>query len=94
MNIELREKTIQNPINEEPKEKGNLYQSGINLLFCFMGLQLSYLTWGVVQEKIMTSDYSFGKFPSVTVRYIIIYLYMSCNVLVSVYNMRLESRTS
>ena len=26
----------------------------LQLLFCFFGLQVSYLTWGVLQEKIMT----------------------------------------
>ena len=28
------------------------------LSFCFLGLQVSYLTWGVLQEKIMTKEYS------------------------------------
>ena len=28
------------------------------LLFCFIGLQASYLTWGYVQEKVMTKEYS------------------------------------
>lgn len=27
------------------------------ILFCFLGLQFSYLTWGVLQEKIMTQVY-------------------------------------
>lgn len=42
------------------------------LLFCFCGLQASYLTWGVMQEKIMTTEYQptplvpDGKFPSAT----------------------------
>lgn len=36
------------------------------LLFCFAGLQASYLTWGYVQEKVMTKEYSTGKFPSAT----------------------------
>ena len=26
--------------------------------YCFAGLQLSYLTWGVIQEKIMTIHYT------------------------------------
>jgi adenosine 3'-phospho 5'-phosphosulfate transporter B2 len=34
---------------------------------CAIGLQLSYLTWGVVQERVMTTTYSSGeKFPSAT----------------------------
>ena len=32
-------------------------QRGLTLLFCVAGLQGSYLTWGVLQEKIMTSEY-------------------------------------
>uniref|UniRef100_A0A2P2I7P1 Adenosine 3'-phospho 5'-phosphosulfate transporter 1 n=1 Tax=Hirondellea gigas TaxID=1518452 RepID=A0A2P2I7P1_9CRUS len=27
------------------------------LIFCIIGLQVSYLTWGVLQEKIMTKEY-------------------------------------
>ena len=34
------------PKNERDKAK--------KLLLCFVGLQVSYLTWGVLQEKIMT----------------------------------------
>jgi len=34
------------------------------LVFCFVGLQASYLTWGYVQEKVMTTEYRTGKFPS------------------------------
>jgi solute carrier family 35 (adenosine 3'-phospho 5'-phosphosulfate transporter), member B2 len=29
----------------------------ILLMFCFLGLMTSYLTWGVLQEKIMTREY-------------------------------------
>lgn len=29
----------------------------ILLLYCFGGLQVSYLTWGIFQEKIMTTNY-------------------------------------
>ena len=35
-------------------------------MFCFIGLQVSYLTWGYVQEKVMTTEYTTGKFPSAT----------------------------
>jgi solute carrier family 35 (adenosine 3'-phospho 5'-phosphosulfate transporter), member B2 len=34
--------------------------------FCFAGLQASYLVWGVVQEQLMTTEYSIGKFRSST----------------------------
>ena len=36
----------QAPKNERDKAK--------KLIACFVGLQVSYLTWGVLQEKIMT----------------------------------------
>lgn len=29
-------------------------QDALLLLYCFFGLQISYLTWGYLQEKIMT----------------------------------------
>ena len=44
----------------EKKKEGGL---GL-MLFCFVGLQLSYLTWGYVQEKVMTKEYRTGRFPS------------------------------
>jgi adenosine 3'-phospho 5'-phosphosulfate transporter B2 len=34
------------------------------LIFCFVGLQISYIAWGVVQENLMTREYKFGKFNS------------------------------
>ncbi|XP_066587155.1 adenosine 3'-phospho 5'-phosphosulfate transporter 1 isoform X2 [Prorops nasuta] len=35
-------------------------QDVILLLHCFLGLQISYLTWGYLQEKIMTQEYMDG----------------------------------
>ncbi|XP_076666259.1 adenosine 3'-phospho 5'-phosphosulfate transporter 1 [Andrena cerasifolii] len=32
-------------------------QDALLLLYCFFGLQVSYLTWGYLQEKIMTQEY-------------------------------------
>jgi solute carrier family 35 (adenosine 3'-phospho 5'-phosphosulfate transporter), member B2 len=37
---------------------------GLKLLICFLGLQTSYILWGISQERIMTKDYSFGRFNS------------------------------
>jgi len=34
-----------------------VYQEGISLLFCTVGLLGSYSTWGYLQEKIMTTNY-------------------------------------
>lgn len=44
-----------------PKEDGSdpssFSQTTVKLLFCAGGLQLSYLTWGVLQERIVTQTY-------------------------------------
>ncbi|XP_072393529.1 adenosine 3'-phospho 5'-phosphosulfate transporter 1 [Diabrotica undecimpunctata] len=40
-----------------PLPERTLLQDGVLLLFYFFGLQLSYLLWGVLQEKIMTQAY-------------------------------------
>jgi hypothetical protein len=34
------------------------------LVFCFLGLQVSYVLWGLVQEYLMTKEYAGGKFKS------------------------------
>lgn len=46
--------------------KGSIpdFSRNVKLLFCFVGLQVSYLLWGVVQEQLMTQEYKFGKFKS------------------------------
>lgn len=38
-----------------------LKQDILLLLFCSIGLQGSYLTWGILQEKVMTQEYSNSK---------------------------------
>jgi len=57
------EDTIDESI-ESLKDKGDADQAqkdewkrALHLLGCFVGLQFSYLTWGVLQEKIMTRQY-------------------------------------
>ena len=40
------------------------FSRNVKLLFCFVGLQISYVLWGVVQEQLMTQEYKFGKFKS------------------------------
>lgn len=48
----------------------DFFQQAMRFLFCFCGLQVSYLTWGYMQELIMTSTFTptervpDGKFPS------------------------------
>ncbi|CAM9281353.1 unnamed protein product [Phaeothamnion confervicola] len=48
-----------------PKEETTLFKAA-KLIFCFVGLQASYLTWGYLQEIIMTIRYDGEKFPSST----------------------------
>lgn len=43
-------------------ESHNNVKRGATLVFCLVGLQGSYLTWGVLQERIMTFEYSDGEF--------------------------------
>lgn len=40
------------------------YGKQLKLIFCFIGLQASYLGWGIVQEQLMTQEYKMGKFKS------------------------------
>mmetsp|Transcript_36058 Transcript_36058/g.52849 ORF Transcript_36058/g.52849 Transcript_36058/m.52849 type:complete len:407 (-) Transcript_36058:240-1460(-) len=48
----------------------DFFITALKFLFCFCGLQLSYLTWGYMQELIMTTEFKKterfpdGKFPS------------------------------
>ena len=52
-----------------PGRAGGMYQEGLQLAFCTLGLLGSYTTWGYLQEKIMTTNYvdslgSKGKFSN------------------------------
>ena len=38
--------------------------NALALVVCFIGLQGSYVTWGFIQEKVMTREYESGMFPS------------------------------
>jgi len=57
---------IRKLINSNPE----FFGQALKFLFCFLGLQASYLTWGYMQELIMTSEFEptksspDGKFPS------------------------------
>lgn len=35
-------------------EAKTLYEKALSLFYCCAGLQISYLLWGILQEKIMT----------------------------------------
>ena len=45
------------PSKEESIPQPSFSQAAGRLLFCAAGLQVSYLTWGVLQERIMTKTY-------------------------------------
>ncbi|XP_014672364.1 PREDICTED: adenosine 3'-phospho 5'-phosphosulfate transporter 1-like [Priapulus caudatus] len=57
---------IEEQSTQLPKPERSEKAQALVLLFCFLGLQCSYLTWGVLQEKIMTKEY--GGFKSETFR--------------------------
>ncbi|XP_017883090.1 adenosine 3'-phospho 5'-phosphosulfate transporter 1 [Ceratina calcarata] len=40
-----------------PNSQRTFTQDALLLMYCFFGLQVSYLTWGYLQEKIMTQEY-------------------------------------
>lgn len=42
----------------------DMWTRNLKILFCFVGLQVSYVTWGIVQEQLMTQEYAQGKFTS------------------------------
>lgn len=45
------------PPKDDSTIPSNFSKTAIKLLFCAGGLQLSYLTWGVLQERIVTRTY-------------------------------------
>lgn len=52
LDIECGESVSTTPVPEVTR-----YRKAFEWLLCFCGLQASYLTWGVLQEKIMTQEY-------------------------------------
>nr|CAG4636978.1 EOG090X05CU [Ceriodaphnia reticulata]SVE72907.1 EOG090X05CU [Ceriodaphnia reticulata] len=44
-------------LQSEPR---TLYEKALSLFYCCAGLQISYLLWGILQEKIMTREYTDG----------------------------------
>ena len=49
---------------DAPEPPAAFAQNAAVLMACFFGLQASYITWGIIQEYIMTRTYKAGKFPS------------------------------
>lgn len=52
-------KTLLDEANKpNPHEWSTSFQEAAILIFCFIGLQVSYLSWGILQEKLMTTEYT------------------------------------
>jgi len=47
-----------------PKEAPTFSQTALKLVFCVVGLLSSFLSWGLLQERIMTTEYATGRFQS------------------------------
>ncbi|XP_064622282.1 adenosine 3'-phospho 5'-phosphosulfate transporter 1-like isoform X2 [Lineus longissimus] len=56
------------PVTPPKKERTDLHNA-LLLCFCFFGLQGSYLTWGVLQERIMTHEYGLTETNKIGVRF-------------------------
>ncbi len=52
------------PAENKYTKKDDGFWRYMKLLFCFCGLQVSYVLWGLVQEFLMTQNYASGKFKS------------------------------
>lgn len=55
---ESNDENLRNAISPRKDATRRGTNKPITLFYCFIGLQLSYLTWGVIQEKIMTTEYT------------------------------------
>lgn len=53
-------------LGSKANDKGSLYSRSLKMCFCFVGLQISYILWGLNQERLMTKEYNLGKFKSST----------------------------
>ena len=53
----LEEGGVASQNSQSSSDEDNNMKTALKLLFCVMGLQGSYLTWGILQERIMTFEY-------------------------------------
>lgn len=62
--------TEESYFQEMTSHNPEFFAQAVKLAFCFCGLQISYLTWGIMQESIMTKTFEptegapDGRFPS------------------------------
>ncbi|KRZ09205.1 60S ribosomal protein L15 [Trichinella zimbabwensis] len=43
--------------SDDHSSVSTVFSTFLRLCFCFVGLQVTYITWGVLQEKVMTQNY-------------------------------------
>ena len=55
--VESGHNSVTSDKDDDKKDHGYDAKYLFNLLYCFVGLQISYLIWGLLQEKIMTTEY-------------------------------------
>ncbi|KAK9511526.1 hypothetical protein O3M35_000165 [Rhynocoris fuscipes] len=53
-----RETGLPESMPASPTNTASLKQDVLLLIFCLVGLQGSYLTWGILQEKVVTQEYT------------------------------------
>ena len=54
---EIERSVLKGDSESERAMAKTVYQDGMSLIFCTVGLLGSYSTWGYLQEKIMTTNY-------------------------------------
>ena len=64
VNAKISSPTKTNDNNANETKENTAFSRSLKLLFCFIGLQVSYIAWGVSQEQLMTNEYKTGKFKS------------------------------
>lgn len=55
--VELQSNVEDSKFHSDVSESGTNVSKLLKLCYCFLGLQISFLAWGLLQEKIMTTEY-------------------------------------
>lgn len=55
--VELQSNPEDSKIHGDTGTSGTNFAKTLKLAYCFVGLQISFLAWGLLQEKIMTTEY-------------------------------------
>jgi len=62
--IEAEKALLEPRDRRDESDQDTFRANALALVVCFIGLQGSYVTWGFIQEKVMTREYESGMFPS------------------------------